>query len=610
MNANLFHGYDVIILTETWLNLHIDSAEIGLQNYDVYRDDRNVNLASRGGGVLIGINKKYKISRCKNLLDDIVSIDHVYVNVKVGNSSLIIGATYIPPLADICFYQDYVMCIEELKNFYSESKFILIGDYNIPSVDWKNNNYTFNEFTTNYVKNCCCILTESFKSLGLLQYNDIVNCSNNVLDLCFSDCKVKISKSLDHISKVDTFHPPLDIDLDFEVNVKFENYLKYDFSYYNFKKCDYTVINNEINKIDWDVLFNNLDSVTAVKVFYENILNIINKFVPKFKYTESKFPVWFTQELKSKVFKKKIAHKKYKSSKNKKKKFKNYKLFDKLRNECKELAKTCYENYLNKIQYNLRKDPQGFWRFVNSQKSNNSFPNLMHLKNNYADNFQDISNLFSNFFSTVYSSKDKYLNKNIDYDSIKNNIENFEKIKNLSTNYFDITLREIEIAINKLKPSFKPGPDGIPSVFIKNCYSSLLKPLFILFNLSIKFGNLHPLWKSAHINPIFKSGSPQDIENYRPVALISAIPKILDNIMSVKLKSLLPDIISAKQHGFMNNRSTLTNLAIYTNYIYSCFESKSQVDSIYLDFKKAFDLVDHEILIFKLKFYMVSQIFL
>ena len=80
--------------------------------------------------------------------------------------------------------------------------------------------------------------------------------------------------------------------------------------------------------------------------------------------------------------------------------------------------------------------------------------------------------------------------------------------------------------------------------------------------------------------------------------------------MSVKIKTILPDIISDKQHGFMSNRSTITNLAIYTNYIYSCFENKSQVDSIYLDFKKAFDLVDHDILIFKLKYYGFPDIFI
>ena len=121
------------------------------------------------------------------------------------------------------------------------------------------------------------------------------------------------------------------------------------------------------------------------------------------------------------------------------------------------------------------------------------------------------------------------------------------------------------------------------------CICSLLKPLFILFNLSVKFGSLHPLWKSAHINPIYKSESPQDIENYRPVALINAIPKILDNIMSVKLKSLLPDIISAKQHGFMNNRSTLTNLAIF--FFFFFFFSREICEScighgVFADLKK------------------------
>ena len=100
------------------------------------------------------------------------------------------------------------------------------------------------------------------------------------------------------------------------------------------------------------------------------------------------------------------------------------------------------------------------------------------------------------------------------------------------------------------------------------------------------------------------------IDNYRPVAIMSAIPKMLDSIFCNKLKSLIGNLISDQQHGFMNGRSTVTNLSIFTNYLFSCIKIKSQIDTIYLDFKKAFDLVSHEVLLLKMKGYGFPRIFI
>ena len=88
--------------------------------------------------------------------------------------------------------------------------------------------------------------------------------------------------------------------------------------------------------------------------------------------------------------------------------------------------------------------------------------------------------------------------------------------------------------------------------------------------------------------------------NYRGECLQSAIPKLLDSIVSKQIKWMCKQIISDNQHGFMEQRSTVTNLVVYHTYLLNALENKMQVDAIYTDFSKAFDRVNHKILLLKL----------
>lgn len=108
-------------------------------------------------------------------------------------------------------------------------------------------------------------------------------------------------------------------------------------------------------------------------------------------------------------------------------------------------------------------------------------------------------------------------------------------------------------------------------------------------------------WKHSFIIPIFKSGRREEIENYRGICIQSAIPKLLDSLVTEQLYASCKNIIVSNQHGFSKGRSTVTNLLIYHNHIIKALESRFQVDSIYTDFSKAFDRVDLKLLVLKLQ---------
>ena len=105
-----------------------------------------------------------------------------------------------------------------------------------------------------------------------------------------------------------------------------------------------------------------------------------------------------------------------------------------------------------------------------------------------------------------------------------------------------------------------------------------------------------PEWCESFLIPIHKKGPKHQIENYRGIAKLSAIPKIFEKI--VKDKILI--CIFPHQHGFLAGKSTITNLVSFTKYVLDSIEAGYQVDVIYTDFSKAFNKVDHNILIGKL----------
>ena len=167
----------------------------------------------------------------------------------------------------------------------------------------------------------------------------------------------------------------------------------------------------------------------------------------------------------------------------------------------------------------------------------------------------------------------------------------------------DLVAREL----NALNLNKGAGPDELPPTFFYNCRDSLVIPLTRIFSISISSGKFPDLWKSARVVPIFKSGNKQDIENYRPISIISVLSKIFENIVSSFISDSFRNVISVSQHGFCSGRSTESNLFVYINDIFNAIEDGSEIHCIYTDFHKAFDSVDHTILIHKLLLYGVRD---
>jgi hypothetical protein len=246
--------------------------------------------------------------------------------------------------------------------------------------------------------------------------------------------------------------------------------------------------------------------------------------------------------------------------------------------------------YIIDISEKIKTDPKCFFNFVDYKRSTKGLPQSMFFKDDKAEGNNGISNLFSTFFSNVYESNNSNQNTNV-FNSGDINLD----INNLSVDVLDVSKYLCSLPTDK-----GAGPDGIPSVVLKKLGLCLSVPVQTIFSSSLNSGEFPTFWKISHITPIFKDGDRKNVENYRGVAIISQLPKLLEKIVYDQIFHGVCTRIIKEQHGFISGRSVSTNLVSFLNKVLLWMEEGYQVDTVYTDFSKAFDKVSHEILIKKL----------
>ena len=179
-------------------------------------------------------------------------------------------------------------------------------------------------------------------------------------------------------------------------------------------------------------------------------------------------------------------------------------------------------------------------------------------------------------FKSVYSDGDFDLPPNYQLDEM------------ISTGLVQLhfSLEDVAKTLQDLDGSKGPGPDGISPSVLKSCCESLATPIWMLFEQSMSTGVFPAAWKLSHIVPIFKSGTKDDVANYRGISILSAISKMFEALVNEVVKSHVLKAIVPQQHGFFPQRSCVTNLAHLTTDIAGFMESGCQVAIVYLQTSK------------------------
>lgn len=587
------HEFNIIALVETWLTSHFINTELFDSYYNVYRNDRSLNPSvTRGGGVLIAVAGNLA-SREIRLPSDDSLVEQICVAVSFGgklsneiNNELVLILSYIPPKSDISIYSNHIYNIKYIVNSLKPHQTpCVLGDFNLGNIEWHFSNADQYLIPLNANKDVESVVCDNMHSLELHQVNDVRNDIHRILDLVFirNDFKYKLSKCDFPLMSDSIHHKAILIDISFYSYPN--NFVMHEIQF-DFKNANFTAINLFLDSMDWKTIFGVGDLNDIYCVFKQIVNKAVYMYVPMKKQRRRFKLPWHNKRLMHLKNLRTKAHKKFKSSN-----FPCDKALFALR--CKEfdvLSNFLYKNYIYNIEADIKIKPKSFWRFYNLKRKSNGYPTSMEHDGVTITGTQHICNAFANFFSLCYNI------------SPIDNINTCSHLREL----FDIGQLELDVsdvlqALLTLDASKSAGYDNLPPVFLKECATALSIPLTQIFNKSLSSGVFLSEWKLSYISPIFKSGQKGFIKNYRPIVKLSAIPKLLDKLVNNKLFCIVKNSISTRQHGFYSGRSTTTNLAIFSNYCVNATENGYQTDVLYTDFVKAFDKVNHNVLIYKLE---------
>ena len=362
---------------------------------------------------------------------------------------------------------------------------------------------------------------------------------------------------------------------------------------YLMDKGDYPAMKSYLKSVDWDEKLNN---VVDVDVMWNLIENEIDKAKSKYIPTKTikkcnidykpKFPI--PSNLLELIHDKRSAYKyfrQYPTNHNKE-------IYHLLRNKVNvEVRKAKVEKEVN-IAKKSKHNPKILYQYISSQsKPREHVANLKREDGSVTENDSEKANVLNEFFSSVFVEEGDSPSPpfNANFNDVLNNIL--------------ITTTEMEKKLKALKVNKSPGPDGMHPRLLSECAEEIAVPFKILFDLTMKMGKLPAKWKLAEVKPLFKKGCKSQPGNYRPVSLTSIVCKVFESFVRDSINShiVTNNLLSPNQFGFCKGRSCVTQLLKILNTWFYYLDQNIPVDSIYLDFQKAFDSVPHKRLIEKLR---------
>ena len=586
-----YEGIDILICSETWLNDQIPDYMVEIPGMYLFRWDRqngSINGVSkmRGGGLLCYISKKLQLD-CHVLADstittcdiEMLTLRCVYSYGKVIN----IVSLYRPPDGSTdLFFETLTLLID--VNALNQKELWIIGDYNID----------FFKRSDNRTKK----LFEFLRINSLKQYitvpTRLTGFNKSCIDLIVSNIVENLIVACGTLVDVISDHLPIFICIKKQRNTTEFHKIKGQ----TYKNYDKTILQSLMRNVNWETYYNLEDPNDLwnfIKIKIEEFLNIMCPI--KYLKIRTDSPPWITQEVIEAINDRNSFFRQAKLSMDSE----HIKRAHSARNRANRLILATKGEYIKEILHKYKDDPKKFWRVLNS--------NLLKGK----EISSDITFNKGNDVYTTISESCEYMNKHFAgigkklHSQFNNNLlsENYDCMYNLENSCDDIMFDVADIVklvkdINIHKGS---GIDYLPSFILKDVFEVITCQLSYMFNQSICLGIFPDSWAVATVTPIPKTGNKHMVNNWRPISIIPLVGKLMEKLCnSLLTKHLdLHNLLCKEQYGFRPKRSTSTAIFNFLKNIVEDINNHKIVGTMYLDFSKAFDSINHSRLLDKLK---------
>jgi len=579
-NDSDFH-LDVIVLTETW------------------HDPKNCIYSLPGYKTLYSTTKRNQNDGIIVFAKQHLDIDFHEFNFCEANIIKLIINNIVVPLNLICIYRSPSDIINEFltrleailmsdKDIVDSTMTILLGDININIIGNDNveNNY-LDLLSSNGFSSLINVYTRIPAGISKNSCIDHIFVKSNKKKKCLDNIEAGVLQTVfsDHYSTIISIP-----------NVIKEKNKSTTFEFINFKKLIDT-----FNNVKWTDLYSICDVNEAMDLVYTRIFDAINisKSLRKLNSKTNRLKNWMTSGLLCSVRKKQELSLKTKKHPN------NIKLiqyFKKYRNKLNYVIKMAKINYYNDQFQRVSGDPKNTWKLIKNLTNKPNTDNDIIKRLNYNGNIIDAqkepltaSNHLNMFFSTIGQNLANKIDKCFDEVSDERTpVINFN-------NFFSVKIHSMEIMniINHFKDDVACGFDKINVKILKNLAPYIINPLTHIFNLSLRLGIFPDKLKVAIIKPLHKGGDKENMNNYRPISMLSSFSKIFEKIIKARLIDYLENnsLLSKNQYGFRPRRSTEDALYAVTTFISKALDKGDKALGIFLDLAKAFDTVDHSLLI-------------
>ena len=316
---------------------------------------------------------------------------------------------------------------------------------------------------------------------------------------------------------------------------------------------------------------------------------------------------WITKGINNACKKKNLLYKKILKDRNKDSEIK----YKKYKNKLTNIIRTSKKDYYHKLLDYHKNNIQGTWKTLNSIIKNGTgkdgYPNYFKNKNKIMENPKEIANEFNNFFVNVGPN----LANEIEEPREKDGLD--EKLINLNPHSIfisSVNQQEILQIVNKFKNKKSTDHTDIDMMIVKNIIETVVSPFTHICNLSFETGIFPEKMKTAKVIPIFKCGDKQELTNYRPISLLSQFSKILEKLFVERLDNFIEKhhLLSNHQYGFRANRSTSMAVVELVENITKAIDNTEYTIGVFIDLKKAFDTIHHNILLKKMHRYGIRGI--